>query len=232
METSVRQPLLQLSADFYSFHADSFDETRLNPWDSWQQVIRSIEAIATPRNVLDLGCGNGRFATFLDEHASTKIDYTGIDSEEQLIHKAQHRYPAGRFYVENIESVLEWSETYDFVACFGVFHHLPGAQFRSEILNQLENILSPGGVVAISLWQPKRLKNFATKFFTEHNVEGLEDNDYLFGWKGDFSRLRYCHHFEDDEIHDLIAHSPFQLVTESQGIGNDQSNWYLVLQKP
>lgn len=238
METSVRLSLSQLSADFYRFHAKSFDESRQNPWDSWQQILKSIEAIASPRSVIDLGCGNGRFAAFLYEHLglyehqSGGINYTGIDSEAQLINNAQHRYPSGQFYVESIESALMRSENFHFLACFGVFHHLPGAQFRSEIFNRLENILIPGGIAAVSLWQPKRLKNFATKFVTKHDVEGLEANDYLFGWKGDFSRLRYCHHFEDHEINDLVANSPFQLVTEFQGVGNDQSNRYLVLQKP
>ena len=230
MDNSVKQRLLGLSADFYHFHADSFEETRQNAWDSWQRIVTETQQLNAPRDLLDLGCGNGRFATFLRKNGHAAISYTGIDSEAQLIHKARQVHPDERFYVDNIESALRSEIKFDFVVCVGVLHHVPDHHDRSDMLARFLHVLRPGGVAAVSLWQPKLLKNFDTKICISHDISGLERNDFLLGWKGDFSHLRYCHHFDDDEIEQLAAQSRLELVEQFQGTGNDQSNRYLLLQ--
>lgn len=229
MESSVREHLLQISAEFYRFHADSFDETRKSAWDSWDRVLDEVQNRIFPGRILDLGCGNGRFASFLENSLLRRADYIGIDSEEKLILKARTRHQSKTFYVQDLEHALEKSKNFDLIVCFGVFHHLPGRQYRVDILNSFANVLNTGGIAALSFWQPKLLKNFSTKIFKDHNISGLEENDFLLGWKGDFSHLRYCHHFDNDEIDELISQSKLELINDFQGTGNDSTNRYLIL---
>lgn len=232
MEAATRDHLLALSADFYRHWADEFDESRKNAWDSWARIVSEVKELGPIDNVLDLGCGNGRFASFLDDNGLSELNYMGIDSEPQLIEHARKKLPNKHFEFEvsTLDDALKSATKHKLIVCFGVFHHLPGKQYRQEVLNSFSDKLDVNGIAVLSLWQPHLLKNFATKTSTSHSIEGLEENDFLMGWKRDFSHLRYCHDFTDEEINELVSHSPFELVSQFQGSGNDMSNRYLIMQ--
>ena len=223
VEPDVRTKLMQLTADFYRFHADSFDESRTGAWHSWEAVLAEIEPFT---DILDLGCGNGRFAAFLDEHAAG-FRYSCIDAERSFIAAARARYPAHTFDVGQLTDI---DDTYDAIVSFGVFHHVPGFAQRAELLQQLAKALRNNGRLALSLWQPRLLDNFDKKAAPQ-KIDGLEPDDHLLGWKGDFEHVRYCHHFDDDEIHRLIESSPLRLVRQFQGTTNDKTNRYVILEK-
>ena len=50
---------------FYATVADDFDQTRGTAWPGWQRLLPHLPM---PLSVLDVGCGNGRFALFLHEN--------------------------------------------------------------------------------------------------------------------------------------------------------------------
>ena len=52
---------------FYTERAEEFSGTRERPWKGWTGMLARIEPLLPeePR-VLDIGCGNGRFARFLE----------------------------------------------------------------------------------------------------------------------------------------------------------------------
>jgi 2-polyprenyl-3-methyl-5-hydroxy-6-metoxy-1,4-benzoquinol methylase len=231
VDIDIRQQLQQLTAEFYSVHANAFDESRQGGWDSWGRVLDEMLAITPFEDLLDLGCGNGRFANFLDANDSRDIHYTGIDSEPALIAYAQDRHPAKVFDVDTIEHTLQTTKKYDAVVSFGVLHHLPGQTQRTALLHDIAKLLKPDGVAAFSFWQPKLLKNFGRKIHPDPPIASLETNDFLLGWKGDFTHVRYCHHFESEEITQLFAESGLVVRTEFQGGGNDASNRYVVARK-
>ncbi len=232
MDKAARAQLQQLSSEFYQHHAASFDDTRQAPWPSWQRLLsRAIDAKA-PKSILDLGCGNGRFAAFLDD-SGIDGEYTGVDAELQLIERAKDRYPAKRFVHASIDDYLAaGAKQFDLVVAFGLFHHLPGAEYRAEVLGQIADHLSPEGVACVSLWQPTKLRNFEAKAFTGPSPVTLEPGDHLLGWQGDFGALRYCHDFSDNEIETLLSDLAlrFSLVIRFQGSGSDATNHYVVLQ--
>jgi tRNA (uracil-5-)-methyltransferase TRM9 len=231
MDSEVRSRLQQLTTDFYAAHAESFDESRTGAWECWETVTALLVAKTGMRSLLDIGCGNGRFAGFLDATGLEHVAYTGIDSEPAFIARAQQRYPAKTFVEGRLETSLDLLGTFDAVVSFGVLHHVAGLDERRTFLDAVAHRLNGGGIAALSFWQPKRLSNFASKVSSVHNVEGLEPNDFLLGWKGDFDHVRYCHHFDDEEVDHLIETSSLKLVDRFNGIGNDVTNLYVIVSK-
>jgi tRNA (uracil-5-)-methyltransferase TRM9 len=231
MDSATRRRLQEMTAAFYHAHAESFDESRQGGWDAWKRVLDKMQTVRRFNEILDLGCGNGRFADFLQSHESRAISYRGVDSEPSFITFAQDRYPTLAFDVDTLEHTLETSQKVDAIVSFGVLHHIPGHQQRIELLQGMHNALKPGGVAAISFWQPKRLRSFESKVLLDHDMNDLEPDDYLLGWKGDFSTMRYCHHFEDDEIVRLVEQTSFGLHDRFHGTGNDASNCYVIVSK-
>lgn len=216
-----------MSANFYRSHADSWDGSRQQAHDSWQRIFAHVAP--PPISILDLGCGNARLAGFLQKHVPTINRYVGVDTEPAFLELARTRYPEADFKLAAVEHFLTTTqEKFDLIVAFGLFHHLPGEDFRSYVLNAIKSVLSDSGTAVISFWQPKDLKNFDIKTKNDA-IEGLEENDFLLGWSGDFSTLRYCHHFEKSEIDRLIEQSPFEVISQFKGTGNDLTNYYLIV---
>lgn len=89
MNARTREQLLELNRVFYEAHAEAFDRSRgARPWPGW---IR-LAALLTGElgSVLDIGCGNGRFACFLHE-AGFRFRYTGVDANRALLESARRQ---------------------------------------------------------------------------------------------------------------------------------------------
>lgn len=69
----------------------------------------------------------------------------------------------------------------------------------------------------------------------EPGYPGLEPGDYFLPWQDDRRALRYCHHFEDAEIDQLVASLPAGIVREAARFSADgrsgNLNRYLVLER-
>ena len=81
--------LLKLNKKFYLKTQKYFNTSRQSPWPGWKKLLPHLQV----RNlqVLDLGCGNGRFGKFLAEHR--QIDYTGIDNNQYLLDRCGEVLP-------------------------------------------------------------------------------------------------------------------------------------------
>ena len=68
MDPPTRAQLLELNRAFYLAHATAFDRSRAGrPWPGWQRILGGFAAGRPLGRVLDVGCGNARFACFLAE---------------------------------------------------------------------------------------------------------------------------------------------------------------------
>jgi tRNA (uracil-5-)-methyltransferase TRM9 len=199
--TTIRQ-LNQMNIEFYKTVAESFAQTRSQPWAGWMQLVPFLTEnleIFKKLTVLDIGCGNGRFGEFLATQFPEKILYHGIDSNAQLLSKAQANLAqkAIPFQLQNIdivESLLTHSflKEVDFlntqvVTLFGVLHHIPGFQMRSQLLREIVENIPSNALIIIATWQFDTLPNlFARKLesSTLHlsHLE-LEENDYFLNWE-------------------------------------------------
>lgn len=108
----------------------------------------------------------------------------------------------------------EAGPTFDLCATFGFMHHVPGEHLRRRLLDRLLDRTSPGGLLAMSFWQfmsDDRLSRKADQADSAMRAQGridmtrLDANDHFLGWQTDPSPLRYCHHFDEREIDELVA---------------------------
>lgn len=76
---------------------------------------------AEHKTVLDVGCGLGDFAEYLQLNAS-HINYTGIDLSKEFIKRSQARFPDLEF--KKMDLLTENPGNFDFVTANGIFYLL------------------------------------------------------------------------------------------------------------
>lgn len=248
MDEATRIQLLDLNRKFYAHHARSFDDSRRRPWSGWDRAVGHVAPAGDTLRVLDVGCGNGRFAAYLAERRRERIDYHGLDSSLELLAWAERRL-ASSSAGGRIEARLEEADVaredlsrvlgrrrYHLVAVFGLLHHIPGHACREDLLARLRPHVELGGVLAVSLWRFDRRPRHREKVlpWSSYNERSprpidpaqLERGDHLLTWADDRAVPRYCHLVDDEEIAALAGSTSLRLLDQYDA---DSANSYLVL---
>ena len=256
ISASTAEQLSHVTSEFYTQHAQSFSATRQMPWQGWRQCLDAMPqllAVEKP-SVLDVGCGNLRFARFLcDEAGIVPATYFAVDNCKPLVESGNTgAYVSELAYIELdvIKSLLDNTlsseltvPACDLVVAFGFLHHVPGAEKRLQLLRTLLEKAKPGGYVCVSFWQFMNSQKLAAKA-QEATVQGLraldidaselEERDYLIGWQDKADTWRYCHHFSQKELDELLASlgSDVQICAQFSADGKDNDlNRYVILQR-
>ena len=231
--------LIVLNRQFYQTFAAPFSSTRLRLQPG---VRRIIDTLQFPSSILDLGCGNGYFASELvgQEHEFT---YVGLDSSQGLLEIArQSCQPADNvlfLHADLVETgwpaVLDalpdgWgSPPFDLIISFAFLHHVPSAGTRLEILRQIHTLLAPSGFFIHSEWQflnNPRIRNRIQPWQTiGMSSQDVDTGDYLLDWRHGGKGLRYVHEFTEDELACLASETQFSVGSTfySDGEGGKQS---------
>ncbi len=251
MDQATVQKLTELNTIFYNEHSESFDASRSQPWQGWQLLKKTFVQLLNQDelSVLDLGCGNGRFFSFLNEvitanHSSTHLRYHGLDSNAFLLDQAAKKLTNTEHILQNIDIVSELSQNtliqklngqhYDLIVGFGLMHHIPSQELRVALLKQLLACTQPNGTTIVSFWQfaEKMTKNTTTIDPTLFSLkkEQLEYGDFLLGWHNDTNKPRYCHSFSTEEAVGLVKQAGWKVQQSLLADGkNNATNLYLVL---
>lgn len=259
MNASTSERLNAVNREFYASHASAFDASRNHPWPGWRRALgwANGKAIRGSLEVLDVGCGNGRFAAFLLDGTRNSpndplaVTYTGVDQSPELLSIASE----GRADKET--AGLKWIESdvlagkpgsalppgpFDLVVAFGLLHHVPGIDQRKQLVAALGERTGPGGHLIFTVWQFGRTKRFEGHVIpwekynaeSEHPIatDELEDGDYLLSFGETANPPRYCHHCDDSEFADLVAATGLRLVDDFEADGRSGDlNRYAVLQR-
>lgn len=233
MEDQLSYSLCALNARFYRKTAESFSSTRQSAWQGWEHLVDIVEnrlmasrawqtggAEAQTRpslHVVDLACGNLRFETFLETRLpDTPLAFTVVDNCDGF-----PRTPVANPCEFVQADLMEWLHNEDgaglpplpkahLAVSFGFMHHIPGKDARTAFLQRMANLLAPGGIGAVSLWDfaqdPKMAAKAEASTARAKTVLGLldlEEGDYILGWQNDAEAFRYCHSFNSEEIDGL-----------------------------
>lgn len=111
-----------------------------------KRIISGSERLK-PLKILDIGCGTGKFAIYLQE--MTGCEVIGIDPVHEKIEKARTRSSTVSFKVQSAEELSFPQDTFDVVASLKALHEIP--DFR-RALKESHRVLKGGGRIFIIDW--------------------------------------------------------------------------------
>lgn len=242
VKQEVIHRLNDINRSFYNTVAESFDETRGQPWPGWNILHPYFVHKARDGlfSVLDIGCGNGRFGVFLAKNLPYgTITYHGLDNSPTLLRYAED---ALRAYT-NITVMLEQHDVvatpptlgeYDAVVLFGIIHHIPGTENRREFIRQVAQRVKPRGLMVFACWRFYEYERFTQRIvpWPDDLTGEVESHDYLLDWRRGETALRYCHYVDNTEHTNLVAASGLTEIHTFRADGFANAvNKYSVLQR-
>lgn len=201
--------------DDYDAIANDFSETRQLPWQSWELFGKYFNE---KKDILDIGCGNGRAADFFKYKS-----YTGIDISEKLIqiatqeHKKNKNSNSIHFKVGNFLD-LPSSHEFDLILSIAAFHHLPSQKARVQAINQIKNTLKKDGIFIFSVWNLLYNSKYATPrkralLLSILTFGLIHPRDLFIPWKkGLNKRNRYYFAFKEKEVTALLSNQNFEII--------------------
>lgn len=223
MDQKIVSALNQLNQDFYQQIAVSFDQTRQSAWRGWERLLPTLNQLSKSNSdnsfsVLDLGCGNGRFADFLlQNHFS--FSYRGVDSNTDLLSIAQKKFDLHldisfsqldlvKLITTN-QLQLKVNHKYELIVAFGVLHHIPSFELRSKFIKTICELLKNNNSrVIVATWQFALEERFNNKFIDPKIIgldsDSLEDKDFILGWQNQPDIYRYCHFIDQQEMEKIV----------------------------
>ena len=245
-DTTVHQ-LNQINAQFYDQVVKDFVAKRSRFWAGWEHTWSAIKRVPhtspSPPVFLDIGCGHGRWATFVAEQMGTEpFIYIGVDANKTLLNTAKHTHAHRTNFphqqitfhqLDVITTLLEHQLASELqqilgqhrphcVSLFGVLHHVPSQHLRQLLCGTLISLLEPGGVLALTAWQfsqnPALMKRAQSPQTLGLDPVNLETGDYLLTWeqgRGEetHTAVRYCHETTASELSIMMSPQPVRLLT-------------------
>jgi SAM-dependent methyltransferase len=256
MEESTRQRLLTLNQSFYQTVADEFHRSRRG-WTPGLLAILPHIPYGTkqqPVKVLDVGCGNGRYALILEDRGGF-TDYTGVDRDRRLLELARAstahllhtktRFlqadladPAWLRVVAEEESAqlpTQLPAQFDIVLCLATIQHLPGYDLRLRVFKDFARLAK--GKIILSFWQFLTSDRFRAKLVDWSQVgldpTDVEPGDALLPWNQGPYAVRYVHQVDEPELQRLAADAGLSIVDLFRADGKEGNlNLYAVLTLP
>jgi tRNA (uracil-5-)-methyltransferase TRM9 len=191
--------------------------------------------------VLDVGCGNGRFGRFLAQNGFEGAQYHGIDNTAALLEAAREAFAKSGILPDAVLEERDVVERppdageYDFVAAFGVLHHVPGRARRLALMLALAERVAPGGYLVFTGWCFYEYERFRERLIALPGEFEPEPGDYLMDWRRGHAAntvLRYCHYIDDAEHAELMAATGLAEVETFRADGHTNDiNRYGVLRR-
>lgn len=261
MDNKQTERIISANRCFYQQTASSFAQTRSRPWSGWVRALDVVLPIYGAQSkpalrVLDAACGNLRFESFLISHApSIHWDVLALDGCEALwqsgLNQFKKEFEEAKSHLTINAKTLDLlddsarakvSSPFDLVVCFGFFHHVPSSTERKRLLQWLGQHTAQRGHLLLSFWCFEQDEAFIQKLQPLQLLAAHETSialkamgDWWLPWQNTPGIWRYCHSFNEREIHELLkAGAPeLQIVDSFFGSGSgDRLNNYVVLRKP
>lgn len=213
MRKQIADSLISKVEGDYNEIALEFNQTRSNPWYEFE-IYR--ELVKRGDKVLDLGCGNGRLFTQLEDF---EISYVGVDVSTKLLDKAKFKFRNKKslstlqFKKGSFLDIPYKRPTFDKIFCVASFHHIPSREYRLQALANMKNILKKDGLIAISVWNlwQKKYRPFIWKSILR--MYKYDFADCFIPWSKT-GVMRYYHAFSVFEMRHLLREAGYFIVEE------------------
>ena len=243
MRKTTAERLLSINREFYQSFAGPFSATRrrLQPG-----VERILETADLSVNMLDLGCAHGVLAEellergFLGRYVGLDVSRALLDAISDSLQPPQFKFGSAdlgyREWPEIARALLSEGEAanqneiennagFDWVFALAVLHHLPTQEILRSTVRGIQELLNPGGSVAVSVWDFLASPRFQDRILPWEtaglSADDVDAGDYLLDWREGGRGVRYVHHFSSEELRGLAEGSGLQVKVEFQSDGEN-----------
>ena len=197
--------------DIYNSISGHFNNTRHFIWPSVKQFLDTIPKYSI---VADIGCGNGKNMTYLNnDHIFIGTDFSiellKICNEKQL-----------ETVVANNCTLPYKDNSFDSAISIAVIHHLSTPELRQLAINEIIRITKPKGLIMIQVWAFER--DYNTKY---------EIQDAMIPWKTKDNKIynRYYYLFKQNELDNMIKCSKYNIeIIQSY---KERDNYIIIFKK-
>lgn len=169
----------------YNKIATHFDHTR---YKSWTCVEHFLNKIPPGSMIADIGCGNGKNMYRKD------CQLHGCDFSEKLVDICRNK--GLNVIYGDVTSIPYSSESFDYVICIAVIHHISSLENRKLAISELQRITKKGGQILVLVWA-----------FEKDKIDTNSSQDTLIPWKDkqqNIMGMRYYHLFCKNELENLV----------------------------
>jgi SAM-dependent methyltransferase len=206
MDDAICGALAELNREFYAGFAGDFAQTRRGWLPGFDLILPYIQPAA---NVLDLGCGNGRFLSFLAARG-WRGRYIGVDQSAPLLAIAREvtgvlpGSDVAWVEADLLTGILPISAPVDAILALAVLHHIPGRANRVRFLERCREHLTISGRLILSTWQFMASPRLRARILPWETVglsaDQVESEDYLLAWGQADAGRRYCAWIDRTEL--------------------------------
>ena len=195
--------------DIYNSISGHFNNTRHFIWPSVKQFLETIPKYSI---VADIGCGNGKNMTYLNnDHIFIGTDFSiellKICKEKQL-----------ETVVANNCTLPYKDNSFDSAISIAVIHHLSTSELRQLAINEIIRITKPNGLIMIQVWAFER----------EYNTK-YETQDAMIPWKTKDNKIynRYYYLFKKNELDKMINLNKVEIIRSYK----ERDNYIIIFKK-
>ena len=220
MNKKTAKKLLKKVVEDYNSISNDFDRTRKSDWKEFELFLPYIK---NNEKIADLGCGNGRFYSFIKKHK--KVKYIGIDNSENLLKAAaentkEHNDSQSEkpLFIKGdlLELPLKDNEV-DAAISIAAFHHIPSKKLRKKSIKEIHRTIKKNGTLIITAWnlfQPKYKKYiWKSRLKWLISLGKYDRRDTLIPW-GKTGVKRYYYAFTQQELKSLLEKAGFKIIKE------------------
>jgi tRNA (uracil-5-)-methyltransferase TRM9 len=184
--------------EVYNKISNDFDDTRYRVWTC---TSRFMDPLEKGLNGLEVGCGNGKNILYRKDDLNIK----GIDICDKLVDICKKKNLD--VIQGNMTSLPYSDESFDFVYCIAVLHHLKTKEERIQALNEIFRVCKKGGKIFVLVWAFEQEENSKRKFKTQ---------DELVSWKSredGNTYYRFYHLYKKSELEDEFDNTNYSYTS-------------------
>lgn len=223
MTEATARRLVELNRVFYDAFATPFVETRAEPQPGFARLATYLPP--GPHTLLDVGCGDGRFARYLRELGHS-LTYTGLDLTSGLLALARSA-PDDVLLERDLSAPgsLEGLGQFSCIACLSTLQHIPGHDRRLALMQAMDAHLAPGGLLFLGNWQfldsPRQRRKLRDWSVVGIDPGDVEPEDHLLSWQRGGRGLRYVAYLNEGATRRLVAEAGLRLLDTFRSDGRE-----------
>ena len=203
--------------DTYEIISKEFSDSRAYVW----QCVKDFTTLITPNShVLEIGCGNGKNIHYILNNINCKM--IGVDTCQNFVNEC--REEKLEVYYNDISHLNFNDNSFDYVACIAMFHHLLCKEAQINAMNEILRVMKPGSTCIITCWATEQPDiNDLKKFKFDEGIN-------IVPWKGrmELNKIRYYYVFSEKMFREFFNNfSTIEIIK----IYNEVGNWIILFRK-